>query len=144
VSREAHANMTLLALPATSEVVPGALFVKCNDDKYRLNAAWIGSKGSSVFSPHLRNRAPGRVAVNHKRVCISRAFDRKFDRNADKLQQTIMDVGKRDPALQATGRTATHSHGQSRSYPPFGMPKISFESHHNSSEATKGLRLFCL
>ena len=28
--------------------------------------------------------------------------------------------------------------------PPFGMPKISFESPQNSSEATRGLRRFCL
>jgi hypothetical protein len=31
---------------------------------------------------------------------------------------------------------------QRKSSSPFGMPKISFESHHNSSEATSGLRLF--
>ena len=64
--------------------------------------------------------------------------------NADNLQQTITDVGKQDPALQATGRTATNSHGQSMPYPPFGMPRIFFESHPNSSEATSGLGLFCL
>jgi len=47
-------------------------------------------------------------------------LDRNFDRNADTLQQTIQDVGEQDPALQATGRTATNSHGQSMPYPPFG------------------------
>jgi hypothetical protein len=71
-------------------------------------------------------------------------LDRKIDRNADTLQQTITDVGEHDPALQATGRTATNSHGQSMPYPPFGMPKISFEPRHNSSEATSGLRLLVL
>lgn len=89
-----------LALPATSEVISGALFVKCNDDKNRLNTVWIGSKGSPVFSPHLRNRAPGRIAVNYMRVCISRTLDR----NADNLRQTITDVCEQDPALGATGR----------------------------------------
>ncbi len=33
---------------------------------------------------------------------------------------------------------------QRKSSSPFGMPKIFFESHHNSSEFTRGLRLFCL
>ncbi len=46
------------------------------------------------------------------------------------------------------GRHATFralcSKGHGGSSPPFGMPKISFESHHNSSEATSCLRLFCL
>ena len=53
---------------------------------------------------------PGIVVVNHKSVCISRAFDRKVDRNADKLQQTITNLGKQESPLQATGRTATNLH----------------------------------
>lgn len=68
----------------------------------------------------------------------------EIDRNADKLQQTITDVGEHDPALGATGRTATNIHGQAMTYPPFGMPKISFAFHQNSSEATRGLRRFCV
>jgi len=55
-----------------------------------------------------------------KCVCISRPFDRKVDRNADTLQRTITVPCKREPALGATGRTATNSHGQSMPYPPFG------------------------
>jgi hypothetical protein len=61
----------------------------------------------------------------------------EIDRNADTLQRTITDVGEHDPALGATGRTA-------EAVFPFGMPKISFESHRNSSEAKSGLRLYCL
>jgi hypothetical protein len=55
-----------------------------------------------------------------KVVWCNPTFDRKFDRNADTLQQTITDIGEQDPALGATGRTATDSHGQSMPYPPFG------------------------
>ena len=77
-------------------------------------------------------------------VYFESVLDRKVDRNADTLQRTITDVCEYDPALQATGRTATNNHEQPMPYPPFGMPKISFESHHTSSEATSGLRLFCL
>jgi hypothetical protein len=72
------------------------------------------------------------------------SFDRKIDRNTDRLQHTITDTGEQDPAPGATGRTATNSHGRSMPNPPFGMPKISFESRYNSSEATSGLGLFCL
>jgi hypothetical protein len=67
---------------------------------------------------------PGRVAVNHKRVCISRAFDRKVDRNVDTLQRTFTDVCEQDPAPGATGRTATDSHGQSMPNPPFGITRL--------------------
>jgi hypothetical protein len=63
------------------------------------------------------------------------SFDRKIDRNTDRLQHTITDTGEQDPALGATGRTATNSHGQS-------MPNISFEPRHTSSKATSGLRFF--
>jgi hypothetical protein len=66
-----------------------------------------------------------------------------LDRNTDKLQQTLTDVGEKEPAPRAIGRTATNSHGRSMPSPPFDMPKISFESLQNSSEATSGLRLFC-
>src|SRR5260370_37132716 len=45
-------------------------------------------------------------------------LDRKVDRNADKHQHTITNFGEQEPALQATGRTATNSHGQSMPYPP--------------------------
>jgi hypothetical protein len=75
---------------------------------------------------------------------VKLAFDRKVDRNADKLQCTSTDTDKQEPALGATGRTVMNIYGQSRPYPPFGMPKILFESYHNSSEATSGLRLFYL
>ena len=71
-------------------------------------------------------------------------LDRKVDRNADTLQRTITDAGEQDPAPGATGRTATNSHRQSMPNPPFGMPKIPFESRHNSSEARRGLRLISL
>src|SRR5205823_2176626 len=58
-----------------------------------------------------------------------------------------------DKTEHATNRTwmfpAQNGHGRTPAnnacrVPPFGMPKISFESHHNSSEATRGLRLFCV
>ena len=52
-------------------------------------------------------------------------LDRKVDRNANTLQQTITDAGKQDPALQAIGRTATNSHGRSMPYPPFGIIHLS-------------------
>jgi len=75
-----------------------------------------------------------------KIVWCKPVLDRKFDRNTEKLQRTITDVGKQDPALGATGRTATNSHGQSMPNPPFGMPSIYFEPHQNSSKATSRLR----
>jgi hypothetical protein len=59
-------------------------------------------------------------------ICMVKpVLDRKFDRNADTLQQTITDPYKQEPALGATGRTATNSHGQSMPYPPFGTPRLS-------------------
>ena len=69
-------------------------------------------------------------------------LNRNFDWNADTLQQTIPDVGEQDPALQATGRTATNSHGQPMPNPPFGMPSFLLEPSQSSSKATSGLRLF--
>src|SRR5579859_3322234 len=68
--------------------------------------------------------APSRI-YSRAFVKCKRVLDRKVDRNADRLQQTITDVGEQDPALQATGRTATNSHGQSRPYPPFGITRLS-------------------
>ena len=55
-------------------------------------------------------------------VKCKRVLDRKVDRNADTLQQTITDAGEQDPAPGATGRTATNSHEQPMPNPPFGMP----------------------
>jgi hypothetical protein len=39
-----------------------------------------------------------------------------------------MDFGEQEPALQATGRTATNLHGQSRPYPPFGTTCFSLST----------------
>ena len=46
--------------------------------------------------------------------------------------------------ISSTKRTRANTSEQRMSSPPFGMPKISFESQHNSSEATSGLRLLCM
>jgi hypothetical protein len=40
--------------------------------------------------------------------------------------------------------TKANTSTQRKSSSPFFVPNISFESHHNSSEATRGLRRFCL
>ena len=86
---------------------------------------------------------PSRI-YSREFVKCKRVLDRKVDRNADTLQHTITDVGEQDPALGATGRTATNSHGQSMPYPPFGMPSFFFEPYHDSSKATSGSSLFVL
>ena len=58
------------------------------------------------------------------RVYCESVLDRKVDRNTEKLQQTITDVGEQDPAPGATGRTTTNSQGQSLTYPPFGISEF--------------------
>ena len=45
-----------------------------------------------------------------------------LDRNAGRLQQTITNVGEQDPALQATGRTASTVRG----HIPLGFPNKLF------------------
>jgi hypothetical protein len=60
----------------------------------------------------------GRACFQRSKTYCKPVLDRKVDRNADTLQQTITDTGKHDPALGATGRTTTNSHGQSMPYPP--------------------------
>ncbi len=69
------------------------------------------------------SRIYSRAFVKYKRV-----FDRKVDRNADRFQQTITNTGEQEPALQATGRTATNSHGQARPYSPFGITRLSLST----------------
>ncbi len=70
------------------------------------------------------SRIYSRAFVKYKRV---------LDRNADTLRQTIMDTCKQDPALQATGRMATNSHGQSRPYPVIGTLLYWYTQHEQIS-----------
>jgi len=74
------------------------------------------------------SRIYSRAFVKYKRV-----LDRKVDRNADTLRQTIMDTCKQDPPLQATGRTATNSHGQPRPYPVIGTLLYWYTQHEQIS-----------
>ena len=73
---------------------------------------------------------------------VKPALDRKFDRNGDRLQCTITDVGRQDPALQATGRTATNSHGQSMPNPPFGSSEFLLRTPPELKQGYQRLEVF--